>query len=185
MVTLRLKYSINLLLRFLGGIGISSWSICSVPDAHGQCTDQFLTRIIRMFWRDLFQFGIFMLILIIRICSGYISIPDDYAQQTHQFLTRMLRVRISSWCVCKACFEDPALWARISSWREAKCMDQFLTRMLSARISSWRVYLASTSVPNAHAETDAYASVPDALAQRAHQELTRMLSVLIKVGSCS
>jgi hypothetical protein len=42
--------------------------------------------------------------------------PDAYAQCTHKFLTRMLRVRISSWCVCSACFEGTALCQALVPW---------------------------------------------------------------------
>ncbi len=121
-----------------------------------------------MLWRDLFKFGIFMLMLSIRIrnwcvCSGYASVPDSHAQRTHQFLTRMLRVHISYWCLCSAFFEGNALCTHISTWH-AQCTHQFLTRMLSVRISSWRAY-------------SVHASVPDAHAQCTHQFLTRMLRV--------
>ncbi len=156
-MTLRLKYSINLLLWFLGGLGISSWNIgsvhTSVPDAHGLCTDQFLTRIIRMFWRDLFKFGIFMLKLIIRICSGYISIPDDYAQQTH-----------SSWLVCSgyASVHDAYAQHFLKTLHSGHALVlEGYANLLSTWSSSWL-------------ECSSHASVPDAYPQRLHQFLMRM-----------
>ena len=125
-------------------------------------------RMLSMLWRDLFKFGIFMLMLSIfvrnwRICSGYASVPGSLAQQKHQFLTRKLRVCISSWCVCSAFFEENAICARISTWRVcsvhapvpdsyAQHTHQFLTRMLSARISSWHACSVHASIPYAHAE---------------------------------
>jgi hypothetical protein len=51
-----------------------------------------------------------------RACWAYASGTDAYAQHTHQFLMRMLRERISSWCVCSACFKGTALCACISTW---------------------------------------------------------------------
>ncbi len=134
-------------------------------DAYVQHVHQFLTRkrSIRTsslcvcsawFGGTSFRFGIFMLMLSIRVrnwcvCSGYASVPDSYAQRTHQFLTRRLRVRISSWCVCSAFFEGNVLCGRISTScvcsvhapvpdSYAQHMHQFLTRMLSARINSLR-----------------------------------------------
>ncbi len=94
--------------------------------------------------------------------NGYASVPDSYAQRTNQFLSRMLSVRISSWCVCSACFEGTALCAHISTWRE--CTHQFRTCTVCS----------------------GYASVPDANAQNMHQFLTHMLRVykmhILKIG---
>ncbi len=64
--------------------------------------------------KALFKFGIFTLMLSIRIRNWCIHWAcaqgtDAHAEHTHQFLTRMLRVRISPWCVCSACFEGIAL----------------------------------------------------------------------------
>ncbi len=81
---------------------------------------------------------------------AYASGTDAYAQHAHQFLMRMLRVRISSWCVCSACFKGTALCACISTWcvwsvhapvpdSYAQCTHPFLTRTLSVRVSSWCV----------------------------------------------
>ncbi len=97
---------------------ISSWRVHSVhesvPDAHAQCTHQFLTRMLSMSWRPFLNLEFFTLMLSIRIgnwcvCSVYASVPDWYAQCTHQFLTSMLKVRTSHWCGCSACFEGTAL----------------------------------------------------------------------------
>jgi hypothetical protein len=146
-----------------------------------------------------FRFGIFMLVLSIRVrnwcvCSGYASVPDSYAQRTHQFLTRMLRVRISSWCVCSAFFEGNALCARISTWcicsvhalvpdSYAQHTHQFMTRMLSARISSWHTCWVHASIPYAHAEGIQNEHLKnrktDAHAEHARKELMRMLRVRI------
>jgi hypothetical protein len=87
---------------------------------------QFLTRMLSMVCRDLFQ-----------ILNFY-----AYAEHTGKKLVRMLsirvRIRISSWCVCSAFFEGNALCAGISTCcvPYAQCTHQFLTRMLSVRISS-------------------------------------------------
>ncbi len=85
-----------------------------------------------------------------RACWAYASRTDAYARHAHQFLMRMLRARISSWCVCSACFKGTALCACISTWcvcsmhapvpdSYAQCTHQFLTRTLSVRVSSWCV----------------------------------------------
>ncbi len=145
-----------------------------------------------MLWRDLFKFGIFMLMLSIRVrnwcvCSGYASVPDSYAQRTHQFLTRMLRVRISSWCVCSAFCEGNALCARISTWcvcsvhapvpySYAQCTHQFLTSMLRAGISSWRACSVHASIPYAHAEGIQNEHLKN---RKTYKELMRMLRVHI------
>ncbi len=82
-----------------------------------------------------------------RACWAYAKGTDAYA---HQFMMRMLRVRISSWCICSACFKGTALCACISTWyvcsvhapvpdSYAQCTHQFLTRTLSVRVSSWCV----------------------------------------------
>ncbi len=74
-----------------------------------------------------------------RVRSVHASVPDP-----------MLRVRISSWCICSACFKGTALCARLSTWcvcsvhapvpdSYAQCTHQFLTRTLSMRVSSWPV----------------------------------------------
>ncbi len=174
---------------------ISSWRVgsvhASVPDAHAQYTLQFLTRMLSMLWRDLFKFGICMLMLSIRVrnwcvCSGYASVPDSYAQL---FLKGMRSLHA---------FVPDAY---------AQCMHQFLTRMLSVRITSWRACSVHASLPDVHADgiqnkhlinrkTDVHAkharkelmrmlrvaSAPDA---QLHQLLTCMLSVHIKVGACT
>ncbi len=181
-------------------VRISSWCVrsvhASVPNAHAQCMHQFLTSMISMFWRDLFKFGIFTLMLSIRVrnwcvCSGasvpdayaqhvlkglhsvHALVPDAYAQCTHQFLTRMLSARISSWRVCSAYASVPDA--------HAQCMHQFLTRMLRVRkMNLWEIgklmRMLSKRVRNRCAWSGC-ASVPDAHAQGAHQFLTRLLSV--------
>ncbi len=97
----------------------------SVPDVYIQGTHHFLTRMLSMVWKDLFNFG---------------------AEHTRKKVMRMLRVRISCRRLCSACFEGTfsnficALSAPISSWRECSVhAPQFMTRMLSAHTSSWRV----------------------------------------------
>ncbi len=162
---------------------IRSWCVgavnASVPDAHTQCTHQFLTRMLSMLWRDLFKFGIFMLMLSICVrnwygCSGYASVPDAHAQCTHQFLTRaqckhhfltrMLRVyKMNDWKIEK-------LMRMLSMHLRSWCV----TRMLRVRIFSWCVCFAF--VERMHS---VHVLVPDGYAQCTHQFLTRMLSVRI------
>ncbi len=127
-------------------------------------------------------------------CWAYVSGTDAHAEHMHQFLTPMLRVRISSWCVCSAFFEENALCARISTWcvcsvhtpvpdSYAQRTHQFLTRMLSMRISSWRACSVLASIPYAHAEGIQNEHLKNMKtygpAEHACQELMRMLRVRI------
>ncbi len=94
-------------MRTFGARRISSWYAAL-------CMHQCHTRMISMIWRDLFKFGIFTLMLSIRVrnwcvCPGYASVPDAFAQGMHKFLMHMLSERIISWCVCSACFEGTVL----------------------------------------------------------------------------
>jgi hypothetical protein len=102
-----------------------------------------------------------LLVKILTILTYYFNFWGSYAafsfwpaywasEHTHKELMRMLRVRISSWCVCSACFKGTALCTCISTWcvcsvhapvpdSYAQCTHQFLTRTLSVRVSSWCV----------------------------------------------
>jgi hypothetical protein len=110
-------------------------SVVSVPDAHPQCTHQFLTHVLSVCTSSW------------RIRSGYTSVPDARmlsmlyrdlfnfrmcSQCTNQFLTRMLSVRtavpnpyakrkFSSWPICSKYASIPDPYAQ---WTH-----QFLTRM--------------------------------------------------------
>ncbi len=153
-----------------------------------------------MLWRDLFKFGIFMLMLSICVrnwcvCSGYASVPDPYAQGAHQFLTRMFSERISSWMVCSGCASVPDVYGQhflkgmhyVHAFvpdAYAQCTHQFLTRMLSERISSWRacsvhassiLYAYAEGIQNEYLKNEK----TDAHAEHAHKELMCMLRVRI------
>ncbi len=85
-------------------VRISSLRACSV---HASLPDTYAQHGLKA----LFKFGIFLLMLSLRVknwCihSACASVPDAYSQLMHQFL---LRVRISLWCVYSACFEGTAL----------------------------------------------------------------------------
>ncbi len=87
------------LTRTLIARGISSWRARSV---HASVSYAHVQHALK----TLFKFGIFTLMLSIRIrnwwvCSGYASVPDPYAQG--------VRVRISHWCACSTFFEGTAL----------------------------------------------------------------------------
>ncbi len=79
---------------------IRTWCVCSacapVPYAYAQHAHQFLTRMLSMVCRDLYN-----------------EWPlekwktDEYAEHTHQFLARMLSLRTSSLRVCSACAPVP------------------------------------------------------------------------------
>ncbi len=145
------------------------------------------------FVRTSFKFGIFMLMLSIRLrnwcaCWAYASGTEAHAEHTHQFLTRMLRVCISIWCVYSAFYEENAHCALISNWcvcsvhapvpdSYAQRTHQILTRMLSMRISSWRACSVHASIPYAHAEgiqnEHLKNTKTDAHAEHARQELMR------------
>jgi hypothetical protein len=144
-------------------IRVRNWCVCSacasVTYAYAQLAHQFLTRMLSVVWRDLFQ-----------IWNFY-----AYAEHTRKKLVRMLSIRISSWPVCSGYASVPGAYAQhfLKGMRSvhalvpdayAQCTHQFLTRMLSIRISSWRACSACASVPDAHA-------------QGTHQFLTRMLRV--------
>ncbi len=171
---------------------ISSWHArslhASVPYTHAQ-----------HFWRDFLKFGIFTLLLSIRlrnwrVCSKYASIPDAYAQQTYQFLNHMLRVHISSWCIFSACFEGTVFSALISPWRVcsahapapdsyAQHTHHFLTPMLGIQISSWHACSVQVWVPYMHAECIQNEHLKkgktDAYGQGVHKFLRRSLSAHI------
>jgi hypothetical protein len=129
-------------------IHVRNWCVCSacasVPDAYAQHALQFLTRMLSMVCRDLFQIWNFyayaqhtrkklVRMLSIRVRNWCASVPDAHAQCMHQFLPRMLRVYI------------------MNIWKLRKLMC-----MLRVRISSWR-------------PRSGCASVPDPYAQRAHK----------------
>jgi hypothetical protein len=151
-------------------VRISSWLVCSatasVPDPYTQGKHQFLVHMISIFEGSAFCAHISTW----RTCLVHAPVPDLYAQRTHQFLTRMLSVRISSWCACSACASISYAHAediQNGIWKIGKLM-----HMLSMRIRNWCICSGCTSVPDAHA-------------QSAHQSLTHMLSVRIKVGACT
>jgi hypothetical protein len=106
--------SIWFLTRMLS-IHIRNWCVCSacesVTYAYAQHAHQFLTRMLSMVWRDLFQICNFYWGYKEWpfekwenwcVCWAYASVPAAYAQHAHQFLVRMLSLRISSWRVCSA-----------------------------------------------------------------------------------
>ncbi len=138
------------------------WAYASFPDPYAQGTHQFLVRMLSIFFKGM--------------RSVHALVPDAYAQCTHQFLTRMLSVRISSWRACSVHASIPYAHAEGIQNEHLKNMKtdahQELMRMLRVRISYWRARSGCASVPDAHA-------------QGAHQFLTRMLSVRIKVGACA
>ncbi len=92
----------------------SFWRACwwaSVTYAYAQHAHQFLTCVLSMVWRDLFQICNFYWGYKERpfekwenwcVCWAFASVPAAYAQHAHQFLVRMLSLRISSWRVCSA-----------------------------------------------------------------------------------
>ncbi len=84
------------------GARTSSWLVCSayasVPDAHAQCTHQFLMRMLRVYKMNIWKIWKLMRMLSMRIRNWCISsVPDAHAQGAHQLLTRMLSVRIKVW----------------------------------------------------------------------------------------
>jgi hypothetical protein len=93
-------------------IRIRNWCVCSAyasgPDAYAQHAHQFLTHMLSMVCRDLYNEGPFEKLK-----------TDAYAEHTHQFLTRMLSMRTISLHV---------LYAQLAH--------QFLSRMLSLRIKA-------------------------------------------------
>ncbi len=75
----------------------SSWHVCSayasVPDAHAQCMQQSLTRMLRVHRMNIWKVGKLMRMLSMRLsiwCVWCASVPDAHAQGAHQFLSRML-----------------------------------------------------------------------------------------------
>ncbi len=150
----------------------------SVSDAHAQCTHQFLPRMLSMCWRDLFKFGIFTLMLSIRvrnwcICSGYASIPDPYAQHVLEGL-RSVHTLVP-WCVCSMHATVPDSYAQ--------CTHQFLTHMLSGRINFWRACSVHAIAPYVHAEGEQNKHLKkrktDAHGEHARKELICMVRVHI------
>ncbi len=88
---------------------ISSWHLCSAPDAYAQCTHQFLTCMLRVYKMNIWKMENWCACwacvkeLMCLAYSGCASVPNAYAQGAHQFLIHMLSVRISSWPICLAC----------------------------------------------------------------------------------
>ncbi len=123
-------------LMLMLSIGVRNWCVCSgyttVPDTYAQRIYQFLTHMLRMFWRDLFKIGALSAhISSWCVCLVHALVPDAYAQCTHQFLTHMLRVyKTNIW----------KMWA----YAYGQDVNQFLTQMLSVCISSWLVCSAYT-----------------------------------------
>ncbi len=168
---------------------IRSWWVHSVhalvPDSHAQCTHQLLPRMLRMFWMDLFKFGI------LRLFWAYTWETDAYAQLKHQFLTHMLRMFLRDLRSMHPLVSDTYAQCMHTSVPDtyAQCMHQFLMHMLrvykmniwqmgklmcmlSMRVRSWCIWWGCASVPDAHT-------------QCMHKFLTLMLSMGIKVGSCA
>ncbi len=100
-------------------------------------------HMLSMFWKDLFKFWIFALILSIRVRKWWVC----FAQGMYQFLRRMLSERISSWCIGSGYASVPDAYAQhvlkvpfqISNVRSvhalvpyayAQCTQQFLMRVL-------------------------------------------------------
>ncbi len=79
--------------------------VCSAyasgPDAYAQHAHQFLTHVLSMVCRDLYNE---------RPLEKWKS--DAYAEHTHQFLTHMLSMRTSSLRVCSACAPVPDAYAQ-------------------------------------------------------------------------
>ena len=106
------------------------------------------------------------------------AFPEKNAEYTHQELMRTLSIRVRNWCICSACTSVPDTYAQHAH--------QFLTHMLSIGIKISNL----KEVPTNHTEHTrkelvrmlsicvrfscacwAYASVPYAYAQHAHQKL--------------
>jgi hypothetical protein len=68
-----------------------------------QHVHQFLTRMLSMVCRDLYNERLF---------EKWKT--DAYAEHTHQFLTRMLRLRTSALRVCSACAPVPVAYAQLT-----------------------------------------------------------------------
>ncbi len=100
-----------------------------------------------------------------------------------KFLTRMLSIRVRNWCVCSACTSVPYAYAQHAHqfrrrmlsmvWRDLFQICNFYWGYKERLFEKWENWCVCW----------AYASVPDAYAQHAHQFLTRMLSVRIKAGA--
>ncbi len=152
------EHSRKKLMRMLR-VHISSWLVCSanasVPDPYAQDAHQLLMVCSAFFEGN----ALCARISTWHVCSVHAPVPYSYAQCTHQFLTRMLSARISSWRACSV--------HKMNIWKIGKLM-----RMLSMRVRNWSVCSWCSSVPDAHA-------------QGAHQFLTLMLSVRIKVRACT
>ncbi len=164
-------------------VGISSWCIrsvhASVTDTQAQCTYKFLTRMLSMFWRGLFKFGISTLMLRIRIrnwcqCSGYATVPDAHAQCTHQFLT----------CKLTRFWRDCAHCTHLFLTCMLSYTHQFLACMFSICISSWRACSVHTSASYMHIE-GIQTNMWKMGKLFTHQSLTCILSMRIKVGACT
>ncbi len=97
--------------------------LCSVHALVPQCTNQFLTRLLRA------RISSWL------VCSAHATVPDAYAQPshqcqcTHQFLTLMLRVY------------------KMNIWKIGKLM-----RMLSMHVRNWCVWSGWASVPVSFAQ---------------------------------
>ncbi len=118
-----------------------------VPDVHTQCTHQFLTCMLSMFWRDCaqctHQFWTPVLHTLISswcVCSMYTLVPEPQAQCMHQFLTWMLRAN------------------KMNIWKFGKLMCTLnmnarkLISMIRVRISPWRAHSVHASVPCPYAQ---------------------------------
>jgi hypothetical protein len=131
------KFGISTLML---SIRIRNWCQCSgyatVPDAHAQCTHQFLTCMLTRFWRDCTH----CTHLFLTCMLGY----------THQFLACMLSICISSWSACSV--HTLASYMHIEGiktniWKMGK-----LIHMLSMCNRNWCVWSGCASVPDMHAQ---------------------------------
>ena len=171
----------------------------SEPDAYAQHAHQFLTRMLSMVCRELFQIWNFytyaehtrkklvrMLSIRVRtwpVCSGYASVPGAYAQHLMKGMHSVHALVPDAYAQCMHQFLTCKLSVCISSWHACQHVHQFLKRMLSARINSLRACWGYTKWTFEKYENWcacwACASGTDAYAQGAHQFLTRTLRVRI------
>ncbi len=139
----------------------------SVPDAYAQFTYEFLTHMLSMFWRALYNFEIFTLMLSITVKNWCIysatltSMP--IAQCTHKFLMFMLSARFRSLClVCSLSVHmNSRCVCPVHAWVPdvyAQCTHKFLMCMLSARMSSLCACSTYVSVPYAYSEDTKWVS---------------------------
>ncbi len=97
---------------------VSSWS--------AQCMYQFLMHMLNIFWRDLFQFGIFTLMLRVHISSWHVC-SACFEKIFSNFICAF-SVRTSSWCICSGCTSVPEFLTRIRSehaCKEVKILNKF------------------------------------------------------------